>query len=150
MTDDSCHIFFSAEVDQYGNVWQAVVRKRWRFGRVGELRLLFCSNSAEGSTDWLYKSCNSYSHNSSELVLWWFLLALEFGFLGDIHLVSSLFLTLTQNFPGRKKINLDGIISLSSRKIKHLFGLGFAQEKESSNLSKLLPDRLVSKDCCLF
>ena len=41
MTDYSCHIFFFTEVDQHGNVWQAVVRKHWRFGRAGELRLLF-------------------------------------------------------------------------------------------------------------
>ena len=147
MTDDSCHIFFSAEVDQHGNVWQAVVRKRLKIWSCRRTEALFHSNSAEGSTD-CTKSCNSYSHNSSELVLWWYLLALEFRFLKDIHLVSSRFLTLTQNFLGRKKINLDGIISLSSRKIKDLICLVLPLCKKK--MSKLLPDRLVSQDCCLF
>ena len=51
-------------------------------------------------------------------------------------------------FLSKKEVNLDGIISLSLRKVKDLFGLErLYKKKESSSLSKRLPDRLVSKNC---
>ena len=91
----------------------------------------FHSNSVGDSTDWLHRHCNSYSHNSSQLVLWGYILALEFRFLEDVHLVWNRFLTITRNFLSREKMNLVGIIPLSSRKTKDLIGLTFIQDKES-------------------
>lgn len=56
----ACHIFFSTEIDQHGNVWQGVVRRCWRFGCVGILRLLFNRNSVGVITDRVYQHRNNY------------------------------------------------------------------------------------------